>query len=440
MAGRDEIAALQSDSLSVAVKQALAVALARTSSARYEETLAELSATGDMSTRYAAVGGLAQANLTRGVQIAAGLLAVDPQGADPVSLVQGLLQHRQGGQLLSDALQETRLHPAVMASVSKFHRDTGLLSDGLAELFRGSTSSASLSVDLLAEDIDALAADVEKLGDPARGELIYRRANVACTRCHAVGSAGPAIGPNLVAVGAAAKTKYLVQSILDPNAAIAEHYETRTFLLASGKVQTGIVAFRNESEVVIHDSAQLGKEVRLAVDEIEDEIPAKSLMPAGLADQLRSRSEFLDLVRFVSVLGKPGEYKNDESPVIRKWRVISAAYISDLSDDDAGWLPAYSKVSGVLPPEDFPAGKTLFVRGFVNVLVAGKMRLEINSIDGITLWVDGKLVNDLAAPIPLDKGRRTFTFGFDPARRELGLRVELEAMDAQVRVQPEGGF
>lgn len=440
VAGRGEIAALQSDSHSVAVKQALAVSLARTIAPRYEETLAELAAAGDLSTRYAAVAGLAQANLTRGVQAAAGLLAVDPQGADPVPLVQTLLQHRQGAQLLSDALQETKLHPSVMASVSKFHRDTGLLSDGLAKLFRGSTTSASLSIDLLAEDIDALAADVESLGDPARGEVIYRRANVACTRCHAVGSAGPVIGPNLVAVGAAAKTKYLVQSILDPNAAIAEHYETRTFLLASGKVQTGIVAFRNESEVVIHDSAQLGKEVRLAVDDIEDEIPAKSLMPAGLADQLASREEFLDLVRFVSVLGKPGEYKNDESPVIRKWRVISASDIGDLSDDDAGWLPAYSKVNGELPQDDFPAGETVLVRGFVNVLVAGTARLEINSIDGLTLWVDGKPVNDLAAPIMLDRGRRTFTFGIDLARRASGLRVELKAIDRQGRFQPEGGL
>ena len=139
------------------------------------------------------------------------------------------------------------------------------------------------------------------------------------------------IGPNLVAVGAAAKTKYLVESILRPNAAIAEHYETRTFLLDSGKVQTGIVSFRNEKEVVVRDSAQLGKEVRLDADEIEDEIPAKSLMPAGLADQLQNRGEFLDLVSFVAALGKPGEYANDERPVIRKWQVTSASANGDAS-------------------------------------------------------------------------------------------------------------
>jgi len=328
----------------------------------------------------------------------------------------------------------------VVTRVSSFHRDTGLLPDGLAELFHGSALSGSLSADLLAEELDALTADVEKFGDPARGELVYRRSTVACTRCHAIGPVGPEIGPNLVAVGAAAKTKYLVQSILQPNAAIAEHYETRTFVLASGRVQTGIVAFRDDKEVVVRDPAQLGKELRIAAEDIDEELPARSLMPSGLADQLRSRSEFLDLVSFVSALGKPGEYANDESPVIRKWRVVSASGFDDLPDDDEGWLPAWSKVNGELPPDTFPAGETVFARGFVNVLVAGTAQLKINSATGLTLWLDGKQISDLSAPIRLNKGRRTLTIGFDPGVRQSGLRVELKAIDDRGRFQPEGGL
>ena len=180
--------------------------------------------------------------------------------------------------------------------------------------------------------------------------------------------------------------------------------------------------------------------MRLAAEDIEDEIPAKSLMPTGLADQLRSRSEFLDLVKFISVLGKPGDYANRESPVIRKWRVISASETGDRPGDDAAWLPAYSKVSGELPPEDFPAGKSVFVRGFVNVLVTGTARLQTNSVDGLTLWLDGEPVDDISAPIKFDKGRRTLTFGFDPSKRESGLRVELKAMDGRGKFQPEGGL
>lgn len=443
VAGREEIAALKDDSRSHALRRALAVALATTSSSRYADTLEELATQGDLKTRYAATMGLAHADLPRGVRAATQLLTEDPQGMDPVPVIETLLQQRGGGQLMSEAFKGAQIHPVVLESVGMFHRNTGLLPDGLAELFRPSTGN-SLSASLLAENLDALTADVDQLGDAARGELVYRRKALACTSCHAIGSAGPVIGPNLVAVGAAAKTKYLVQSILQPNAAIAEHYEAHTFLLTSGQVLNGILAFRNEKEVVVRDSANFGEEVHLAVDDIEDEIPAKSLMPAGLADQLNNRGEFLDLCKFISVLGSSGEYANDESPVIRKWRVIATSPTSDsqsveLPGEDEAWLPAYSKVSGELPPQDYPAGERVFARGFVNVLVAGSAQIDAGELDGLTIWVDGTQLDDPQAPIRLDRGRHTLTFGFRPEQRQHGLRVELKPGDGTVKLQPEGG-
>ena len=246
--------------------------------------------------------GLAHADLPRAIQVAAQLLAEEPRGANPVPVVEAIVQQRNGGRMLSESLEEVELHPAVMASLSEFHRDTGLLPAPLAEIFQPSQKPGSLTADLLAEDQQSLTADVEQYGNAARGESIYRRRALSCTNCHAIGPAGPAIGPNLVAVGAAAKTGYMVESILKPNAAIAEHYENKSFVLESGIVQTGIVTFRNEKEVIVRDSAKLGMEVRIDAAEIEQELPAPSLMPAGLADQLRSRAELLDLVKFISVL------------------------------------------------------------------------------------------------------------------------------------------
>lgn len=442
--GREELAALQDEAYTMPVRQALAIALAVTSRDRYEKPLADLSSKGDVLTRYAAVAGLVQANLTDGVRAVASLLAEDPELAEPVGIVKAVLQQNKGRHLLGEALKDIKIHPSVMKSVSKFHRDSGLLPDDLAERFRPPASSGSLAADLLAEAIEKLTADVEEHGDAARGEMVYRRKLLACTNCHAIGSAGPVIGPNLVAVGAAAKTQYLVESILKPNAAIAEHYETRTFLLDSGRLQTGIVTFRNEKEIVVRDSAQLGKEVKLSVDEIEEEIPAKSLMPAGLADQLQNRGEFLDLVKFVSALGKPGEYANNEKPVIRKWRVASASADDTFPPDNANWLPAYSKVNGELPLEDFLAGdfstgKYVFARGSVDILVPGEARLQLNSEAGLSLWVDDKRIDDLSSPIRFDKKRVTLTFGFNPTERSSGLRVELKASDGLGKFKPEGG-
>lgn len=439
VAGAGELAALKDSSNRPAVRQALAVALASDSRSRYLAPLKELAANGDVETQYAAIAGLAHADLAQGVQAAAQLLAKDPQQSDPIPLMKTLLSHRAGSRQLNDALLDIQPHPQVMASVTEFHRESGLLSESLARIFRPSTESISLTAALLAEDQGDLTLDVENLGDPARGELIFRRDKMACTRCHAVGSAGPVIGPNLVAVGGAAKTKYMVQSILQPNAAIAEHYGTKMFVLTSGKIQTGIVVFRNEQEVVLRDAAQLGKEVRISVDDIDEEVAGKSLMPSGLADQLQSRDEFLDLAKFVSVLGKPGAYANDESPVIRKWRVADASVEKNLPDGDAAWRPAYSLVNGELPFEDFPEGDKVMARGFANVLVAGLVQLDINTLEGLRLWVDDVAVEDLAGPIQMDRGRHAMTFEVDMKQRSGGLRVELKAADNVVKFTSEGG-
>ncbi len=67
-------------------------------------------------------------------------------GASPAS---------KGGRLLSEALEGVKLHPAVLASVSTFHRDTGLLPDGLAEMFRRRQQPVRSAAELLTEDLDA---------------------------------------------------------------------------------------------------------------------------------------------------------------------------------------------------------------------------------------------------------------------------------------------
>lgn len=271
--------------------------------------------------------------------------------------------------------------------------------------------------------------------------MIYRRKALACASCHAIGSAGPEIGPNLVAVGAAATPEYMVESILSPNAAIAEHYENRLFSLKDGTIQMGVITFKSKKEVVVRDSAQAGKEVRMAADDILREQAMPSLMPAGLADQLENRQEFLDLAKFLSVLGRSGDFANDESPVIRKWRLIAAPASDQVPADDASWLPAYSKVDGELPAEDLAIGKQVLARGFVNVQVAGRAKLVVNESAGLKLWINSTPVNDIATPVSLEKGLQKLTFFIDaPARQGKGLRVELKAADDTIKFQPEGGL
>ena len=238
-----------------------------------------------------------------------------------------------------------------------------------------------------------------------------------------VAQVGPAIGPNLVAVGAAATTDYIVEAIVEPNKSIAEHYENVLITTRGGDARMGVITFKSDRKIVIRDATQAGREIPILTDAVKQITPMPSLMPANLADQLQSRQEFLDLCRFVSLLGRPGPYANDESPVLRKWQLIGTEQPGRPPGDDAAWVPAYAMVSGALPASELSLGRIVYARGAVRVQVAGAIKLLCDTT-GLRLWVDGREVPDLGSPLKLAKGRHVLTFEIDTAKRgKIGLRV-----------------
>ncbi len=438
--GEDLLAVLRDESRSRPVRIAAAESLGSLGQTRLLEALRTMSHSEDLYSRHLATFGLTEADLLDAADSLAAILTEDPGDTDPSELVARFLRTRSGPGILLKALEPAGLHPQAVAKVADFHRRTGRLPRQLAGIFAPAVSG-SLSQQLKRENREKLTADVVRLGDPANGERIFRRPSSACAVCHGIGSVGPSIGPNLVAVGAAADPGYMVESILEPNKAIAEHYENVMLTLEDGTVRTGVIAHKSEREIVLRDSTVPGAEIRVALSQVSRQSPMASLMPEGLADQLKSRREFLDLARFLSLLGRPGAYENDESPYLRKWRVV-AGESGKLPDEDAFWLPAYSLVNGELPAADLGEGDVVYVRGFVSMLVAGAVKLDINNAQGLRLWVDDQPVVDLAASLELRKGRRVFTFAVDrKARGNVGLRVLLTAPEgSRARFQPEGGI
>ena len=146
--------------------------------------------------------------------------------------------------------------------------------------------------------------------------------------------------------------------------------------------------------------------------------------------------------KFLSVLGRPGDFANDESPVLRKWRIAGGAVDADVKEI-ATWMPAYSKVDGSLPDVELnPLGDHVFVRSVVDILVAGPVTLDIESTTGIRVWNNDTEIKDLSAPIDFAKGKATLTFAIDrTSRGEKGLRVELKSTaGSPAKYQPEGGM
>ena len=232
---------------------------------------------------------------------------------------------------------------------------------------------------------------------------------------------------------------YLV-TILEPNKAIAQHYENKLITLEDGSVLMGSIIYQSDKEVIIRDSSLGGKERKARMDKVQRIKPMPSLMPAGLADQLATRAEFLDLAKFVSVLGKPGPYANDESPVIRKWAVASSES-AKIPTREESWQTAYSLVNGNLPDHELGNLKMAFARGFVEVRASGPIQLKLNGTQGLRLWLDDKEIKDLSSAFELRPGTRRFTFSIDrEARKSKGLRVELTPAPAsEARFQPKGG-
>ena len=423
------------------VRAAAALAVAQLDRPEFVQELRDLAAKGDIESRYLAVRGLTVADLAGAGTLAATLLTEEPGTADAAALVSAFLVREGGGAVLERVLADATPNPTVAAAVAAHHRRTGQLPPALATRFLG-TATGSLSAALLRENRTTLAADVARLGDPVRGEQIFRRPTAACAACHAIGSAGPTLGPNLAALGSATDTNYIIDSILEPSKAIAEHYETTQISLRDGTVRVGVIAAKGEREIVLRDPVDRGQETRISVDSIREIKTLDSLMPVGLADQLQSRQEFLDLSRFITLLGRPGPYANDESPVIRKWRIAAATAALPPSDEHPSWTTEYSYVSGELRASSVETAKPFDARGHVQVQVAGTVLLKLNSTSGLRLWIDGREVTDFAAPIALGRGRAALTFRVDPSQRDAtGLRVEFApAPGSPVKFQPVGGL
>jgi len=184
--------------------------------------------------------------------------------------------------------------------------------------------------------------------------------------------------------------------------------------------------------------------VTIPIESIEQSKEGRSLMPDGTVDAL-TREELVHLVRFLSELGKVGEFSVGKAQVVRRWqsltfspqanrRINRTSFDIVASDDPAlGWESRYSTVAGVLPLSGLPVFKphrevnpTSFVRAELVVTTPGTLRLAIADTNGLSLWVDGRPAELLAdLEIPLKRGSHVFTFAVDREKRQVGVRVEL---------------
>jgi len=167
-------------------------------------------------------------------------------------------------------------------------------------------------------------------------------------------------------------------------------------------------------------------------------------MPQGLAKFL-TRDELVDLVTFVSALGKPGPYAVRTTAVIQRWRVfgdIQAIKSLDEKPDEPptiatlegrilgspSWQPAYALASGELPLDELRGGDQaaqVYVQGEISVTEEGEVTVEIDTPGKFLAWLGTETHH----------GRRTFTTRLPRGTHKLTLRVAPTASGQTLKVR-----
>ncbi len=136
-------------------------------------------------------------------------------------------------------------------------------------------------------------------GDAERGKVIFTGHSTAqCVRCHKVRGEGGAAGPDLSEVAKRGQRDYLLQSMIDPNAKIAQGYASVTLVLDTGKLVAGVL--KNETAHAVTIETPDGKQVVVPTAEIDERTMPTSSMP-NMERALTPR-EVRDLVEYLSTL------------------------------------------------------------------------------------------------------------------------------------------
>jgi putative heme-binding domain-containing protein len=145
---------------------------------------------------------------------------------------------------------------------------------------------------------------LEKGRSVDRGQRLFTE--LACAKCHKLGSAGGTVGPDLSDVmQRMAKQKSpreaLLTEVLEPSKVIDEKYRTTVVTLDNGQVLAGIIVGQNAKAIrIAADPANPDVVREISRGQIEEMKPSDvSLMPAGLLNTL-SKDEILDLLAFLA--------------------------------------------------------------------------------------------------------------------------------------------
>ncbi len=459
----DLIAMAQAPGTSERLREAAVDALASMGDSVSTAALVEMTASDrPLDLRLLAAAALSSIDLAAAATATVELLQDDSLSDDAERVYRSLFSHSDGAGALLAALGTRGIEESaarkgleVIRSMGPRWRESTEGADALyaaLEAIGGPLPPPRIPQNPSGEQLHRLELDVKAEGDPSRGELVYRRPELACQTCHAIGGAGGRAGPDLSSLGASAPVDYIIEAVLMPEKAVKDGFGLVNVTRTDGTVASGLLMRESEAEVVLRDLAD--EEVTIPKNQIRTRaVVPGSLMPPGLTANL-DEDEFLDLIRFLSELGA-AEGVTPEPGWIRRWRMATAneeiavgtaAELAAGGDDRLTWQPAYSMVSGALPLDDIPliqmpdGRRVSLVRFELDVRKAGTVALDMGIPDGLSLWMKGAPIPSGGSTVSIDlqEGTHSFSLLIDREARmaPIGVRiVDLSSAD----VHPVGG-
>ncbi len=370
-------------------------------------------------------------NEPQALELWRGVLAVKGAGPALRDTLESEINRTAAASNPAGAARISALPEAAARAGTRVAREGGRNDVDLVVAFAKAGGFAADTQALTAEVIRDLAAKAAAQGDPFRGEFVYRRSDLACMTCHSIGGAGGKVGPDLTSIGASAPMDYLVESLLLPSAKIKEGYPAINIETKDGQSLTGTLARETPEEVVLRNAT--GAEVNVAKNNIESrQIGTLSLMPGGVLDNLGEQDK-LDLIAFLSRLGKPGEFDASKGGVARRWRIYTFTHTdqqhgknNDVWEKpltDKMWQPTYSLASGKLTKaalqeasqREFWVGTLdVFAATEIQIAKAGPVKLKLDTAAG-EVWIDGKKIGGVGEiAVELTAGTHRVLIRMDP--------------------------
>lgn len=144
---------------------------------------------------------------------------------------------------------------------------------------------------------DAWLKFLDGPADPEAGRRVFEHSQLAgCYKCHPVEGRGANIGPDLSRIGRTER-KWILESLLQPSATVAPHYQAWTIRTTDERTLTGLLVrtYLDESEYI----DEKGNRFTVRATEVESSTAAtNSIMPEGLLNGLTDQ-EIRDLLAYL---------------------------------------------------------------------------------------------------------------------------------------------